>query len=156
MPARDRPGVLAPPPILFFACLLLGWGLDFLAPAPLSFLGVGVRIAFGIFFFATGLLSAGSALITLHRAETPAEPWKPTVRIVSSGPYRFTRNPIYVGLLCVLTGFAFFTPSLWIALSIGLLFLLLHFGVVRPEEKYLSEKFGEDYRDYLRRVRRWI
>lgn len=156
MRSDDRPRILAPPPLLFFGCLLLGWLLGFVVPAPLSFLEVGVRIGLGSFFSFLGFVFGLSALITLHRGGTPAEPWKPTTRIMTGGPFRFSRNPIYIALLCVLTGLAFFTASLGIALSIALLFLLLDRGVVRAEERYLTGKFGEEYLAYRRRVRRWI
>jgi protein-S-isoprenylcysteine O-methyltransferase Ste14 len=152
----DRPRILAPPPLLFFGCLLLAWGLGRVVPAPLSFLEVGVRFGLGSLFCFVGLVFAMSALIALHRGGTPAEPWKATLRIVTGGPFRFSRNPIYVALLCVLTGVAFFTASLWIALSIALLFLLLDRGVVRAEERYLTGKFGEEYLAYTRSVRRWL
>lgn len=92
----------------------------------------------------------------MHRFHTPAEPWKPTVRIVRAGPFRFTRNPIYVGLLLVLAGLATLTASGWLAVSVPVLFLLLDRGVVRGEERYLTEKFGEEYVAYTRDVRRWI
>jgi len=75
---------------------------------------------------------------------------------VSTGVYRLTRNPIYIGLLIVVMAVAISVNSVWVLLSIVPLFLLLQFGVVLREERYLSTKFGSGYDDYRRRVRRWI
>lgn len=152
----DRPAILAPPPLLFFACLLAGWGLGLLRPFEPVAMTPAARLAIGLSLFVAATAFAIPALVVMHRFQTPAEPWKPTVRIVRAGPFRFTRNPIYVGLVLVLAGLAALTASGWLALFVPVLFLLLDRGVVRGEERYLTGKFGEEYVAYTRDVRRWI
>jgi protein-S-isoprenylcysteine O-methyltransferase Ste14 len=76
--------------------------------------------------------------------------------VVDSGVYRFSRNPIYVGFLLVLVALAVGANMGWMLVMLPILFVLLHFGVVRREERYLSAKFGAGYDDYRARVRRWI
>ena len=83
-------------------------------------------------------------------------PYKPTDAIVVSGIYRFTRNPIYVGFLIVVLAVGVGANNAWLLLSFIALFVLLHFGVVKAEERYLSEKFSDSYDEYRRRVRRWV
>lgn len=155
-PRSDTPSILAPPPILFFACLLVGWGLGFVFPFEPFELGFNFRLIAGCVLYLVAIAFAIPALIVMHRFNTPAEPWKPTVRIVSAGPFRFTRNPIYVALLLVLAGIAVQTASGWLMLLVPVLFFLLDIGVVRAEERYLTQKFGDEYLAYVRKVRRWI
>ena len=83
-------------------------------------------------------------------------PYKPTSAIVTSGIYGVTRNPIYVGFHFVVLAVAVGANNAWLFLAAVVLFILLWFGVVRPEERYLSGKFGAEYDDYRRKVRRWI
>jgi protein-S-isoprenylcysteine O-methyltransferase Ste14 len=87
---------------------------------------------------------------------THPSPYRPTAAIVTTGVYRFTRNPIYVAFLLVVLAFGLFANSWWFVVFGGLLFFLLDFGVVKREESYLLEKFGDPYRQYCRQVRRWI
>jgi protein-S-isoprenylcysteine O-methyltransferase Ste14 len=152
----DTPRILAPPPVLFFLCLLAGWGLGFLVPFHPFEIGFAVRLIAGSVLFVVAFALAVSALVIMHRHNTPAEPWKPTKRIVNTGPFRFTRNPIYVALVLVLAAIAMQTASGWLMLFVPVLFLLLDLGVIRGEERYLLAKFGEDYRAYMRQVRRWL
>jgi protein-S-isoprenylcysteine O-methyltransferase Ste14 len=152
----DTPRILAPPPLLFFACLLAGWLLGLLWPFQPFEIGFAARLIAGSVLYGVALVLAVSALLIMHRHQTPAEPWKPTTQIVNTGPFRFTRNPIYVALVLVLAAIAIQTASGWLMLFVPVLFLLLDRGVVRAEERYLSTKFGEDYLAYMRQVRRWI
>jgi protein-S-isoprenylcysteine O-methyltransferase Ste14 len=102
------------------------------------------------------LALGGSALLVMHRRKTPAEPWKPTVAIVTSGPFRRTRNPIYIALLLAFAAIAVMTASGWLMLLVPVLFVLLDRGVVRGEESYLARRFGPEYLAYARCVRRWL
>ena len=131
--------------------------VDHFAPLPLiRGLGMLPRIVICVAL----LLVAGALIVSAIRQfvvhhEHPS-PYQPTRAIVSNGVYRFTRNPIYVGFLTVVIAFAVGVNSVWVLVSIVPLFLLFHFGVVRPEERYLSAKFGSAYDEYRRRVRRWV
>jgi protein-S-isoprenylcysteine O-methyltransferase Ste14 len=95
-------------------------------------------------------------LSTLRKNRTPADPGKPTLLVVESGPYRFSRNPLYLALLLLFASFAVLMNSLWMFLLLPVMFFLLHLGVVLREEQYLQNRFGETYLDYRQRVRRWI
>ena len=152
----DRAAVIAPPPLLTALCIGAGVAVGHFKPFPL-FQNPGLlpRIATcALLVVAGGLLFSAILQFTTHK-EHPS-PYKPTHAILSTGVYRFTRNPIYVSLLIVVIAVAIGFNSLWVLSSIVPLFLLLQFGVVLPEEKYLSTKFGNGYDDYRRRVRRWI
>ena len=87
---------------------------------------------------------------------THLNPYKPTSAVVVTGIYRFSRNPIYIAFLLLLPAFALFANSLWFVLLVPVLLLFLDFGIVRREEDYLLKKFGDPYREYCVRVRRWI
>jgi len=81
---------------------------------------------------------------------------KSTIKIVTGGAYRFSRNPLYLSLLLLLSGLAVLSASLWFFFTIPILYILLLFKAVKPEESYLSQKFGKEYLDYSAKVRRWI
>jgi protein-S-isoprenylcysteine O-methyltransferase Ste14 len=153
---RDRAAIIAPPPLLTVICIAVGVAAEYFKPLPLV-AGLGhSRIA-----ICTALLLIAAAYIVsairqfLRHNEHPS-PYKPTNAIVDGGIYGRTRNPIYIGFLIVVLAIAFAINSAWLVLSFVALFLLLHFGVVRPEEQYLSLKFGSTYDDYRSRVPRWI
>jgi protein-S-isoprenylcysteine O-methyltransferase Ste14 len=107
------------------------------------------------------LLVAGLALLAsfntaFERTGTAVEPWKPTTAIVSTGPYRLTRNPAYVGMALVYIGIALLAEALWVLPPLPLVLLIIDRGVIAREERYLERKFGPEYLDYKRRVRRWV
>ena len=87
---------------------------------------------------------------------THLNPYKPTQAIVTTGLYRFSRNPIYIAFVVFTLSFTFFANSLWFVIFAVVLFFLLHFGVVKREEVYLKAKFGDSYVDYCRQVKRWL
>ena len=92
----------------------------------------------------------------MHGAGTNTSPLKPAITLVNSGPYRFCRNPLYVAMTLLFVGLTLLVNSWWGVFLLVPLTLLLHFGVVRREERYLEQKFGEKYRNYRLRVRRYI
>jgi protein-S-isoprenylcysteine O-methyltransferase Ste14 len=156
MHERDRAAVIAPPPLLTAVCIAAGFIAAHFRPFPIMDGAAGLRVALcvGLSLFAALLIFSGVRQLIKHQ-EHPS-PYKPTDAIVASGIYRFTRNPIYVGFLAVVLAIGVGANNGWLLLSFAVLFVLLHFGVVRPEERYLSVKFGNGYDDYRRRVRRWI
>jgi protein-S-isoprenylcysteine O-methyltransferase Ste14 len=151
---NDTAGVLIRPPVLFALCLAAGALLEWALP-PARFEDPW-RWPVGIALFVGGLALAGSAMRQFRRAGTNVPTWKPTTALVTGGPYRFTRNPIYIGLSLIHLGIAALAGSLWIALMLLPVLAVLHFGIVLREERYLERMFGEDYRAYRSRVRRWI
>ena len=126
---------------------------------------VGVVIGIGIFKvpalvaarFDDPLLILGLWPVVLFRRSGQSEmPWTPTSSIVVRGPYRFTRNPMYLQMVLVCIGCAVLLVNLWILVFTPLVLLALYIYAIRPEEEYLERKFGDAYRHYRRRVRRWI
>ena len=109
----------------------------------------------GILFLISGLFAL-TAFWVLLKNKTPFDPSKPAIVIVQDGPFRISRNPMYLSLLILLLGIAVLTGSLWMFLAVPLLFFILDIGAVKPEEKYLEQKFGEEYHAYRSAVRRWL
>ena len=98
----------------------------------------------------------GWALLTLARHRTALLPGGETTTVIDSGPFARSRNPLYLGLLAGSAGVAFLAGSLWALVALPLEWALLRWGAVVPEERYLTEKFGNAYTGYTRRVRRWL
>jgi protein-S-isoprenylcysteine O-methyltransferase Ste14 len=146
--------VIAPPPLIFLAGLGLGFALEALLP------GSSVPDALG-WILGGALLLAGIVLLFLferefQRKKTAANPWRPTTAIASDGPYRFTRNPAYVGMALVYVGIALCSQALWVLLPLPVVLAIIDRGVIAREERYLERKFGQEYLDYKGRVRRWL
>jgi protein-S-isoprenylcysteine O-methyltransferase Ste14 len=105
------------------------------------------------------LVSLPLALTTfrvLSRAHTPVDPRRPTTALVTEGPFRYSRNPIYVALTLLYLGVAFLVNALWILLLAMPALVVLHYGVIAREEAYLARKFGTAYHQYTAQVRRWL
>jgi protein-S-isoprenylcysteine O-methyltransferase Ste14 len=153
--AADNSNALVRPPIALLLAFVGGLGIDWLyplrfVPADISGGWVGAAV------FAAGFALALWAIATFRDAGTRVETYKATSTIVESGPYRFTRNPIYVGMFVGLIGLATGFNSLWILAALVPFFLIIRFGVVAREEDYLERKFGGPYLAYKTRVRRWL
>ncbi len=106
--------------------------------------------------FFVAVILAGAAAGRFWRAQTPVLPHRATTALVTSGPFRLTRNPLYLSLGLVLAGLAFALNSLAVLAMIAPWTLVMRYGVIAREEQYLELKFGEDYRAYCQRVRRWL
>lgn len=98
----------------------------------------------------------GWALWLFAHHETGLLPGQATTSMIESGPYRLSRNPLYVGLLALHLGTALLVPTTWALILFPVAVLLVHWGAVKPEERFLHERFGPSYDDYARRVRRWL
>ena len=106
--------------------------------------------------FALALALFAWAIVTMTRAGSNVPTSLPSTTIVDTGPYRFTRNPIYLGMMLGLIGLAVALNSLWLLLTLAPFALVIRYGVVAREEAYLERKFGDVYRHYRARVRRWL
>lgn len=168
MSGRDIPGVIAPPPLIYLGFLLAGWGLAELGARPeaieagLGWLAAGfglemsVRRAVALALIVGGLLLDGMAAGLFRRRGTAVEPWKPSTALIIEGPYRFSRNPIYVGFGATYVGLAIAMDS-WIALILLVpCLVVVDRFVIRREERYLAARFGPAYDDYRQKVRRWL
>lgn len=147
--------VLIRPPLAWALAVIAGLVLDWLAPLP--FLPEDWPAGLlGAVVFALALALAIWAIDTMTRAGTNVPTNRPTTTIVESGPYRFTRNPIYLGMFGGLIGLGIAFDNPWLLLLMALFALVIRYGVVAREEAYLERMFGDAYRGYRRRVRRWL
>ena len=154
---HDTSGVRFPPPLYYLIGLLIGFVMQRFSPIYLAKPGhrVITYTLGGIWVF-LGLLLAGWALFSFRRAGTSPIPHVPTVALVSGGPYHLTRNPMYLAMALVCVGISLALNMLWPLLSAPVVMVILDRMVIRKEERYLETKFGDAYRQYQARVRRWI
>jgi protein-S-isoprenylcysteine O-methyltransferase Ste14 len=148
-------GVIARPPLLFLAALLLGFVSDRLLPLP------GPRTDLVHWIIAGSLILIGLALAAagirnFSRAGTPVPTNEPTRALVTTGIHGWTRNSIYLGMFLVYGGIGVAARSPWILIFALPLAITIRYGVVAREEAYLERRFGDAYRDYKARVRRWL
>ena len=152
--ASRRPRTLILPPLPYAAAIGGGWWLDrHLAALPLA--GPGL-VATGYLLAGAGLLLMLWTALTLFRHRTTVNPFAGAAVLCTDGPFRFSRNPIYLGDWLVLAGFALILATLWPLLFAPLIWLTLRYGVIRHEETHLDARFGDSYRAYRQRVRRWL
>jgi len=153
--ATDNAQVLIRPPLAWGLAVLAGLALHWLAPRPV--LPADLPAGWiGATVFVLALALVAWAIVTMTEAGSNVPTNRPTTTIVESGPYRFTRNPIYLGMFLGLTGLSLAFNDLWLLLMLVPFALVIRFGVVAREEAYLERKFGEVYRAYRTRVRRWL
>ena len=153
--ARDTAGVIAPPPLIYLPTLLVGLALHF--AFPVSFLlGYWLQLAIGLPLIGASVIVAASALRTMRRAGTDVSVNKPTTAIVMQGPYQFSRNPIYLSLTLLYFGIAISLSALWVLVLVPIPFAIINLGVIKREERYLEQKFRQEYTSYKARVRRWL
>jgi protein-S-isoprenylcysteine O-methyltransferase Ste14 len=153
-PAADHAKVIASPPIIFAAVLVLGFGLDMIWPAPFLPEGWSLLLGFAIIVVAVNIMTY--AFRELIRIKTNIDVRKPTTDIATEWPFSVSRNPIYACIVLLNIGIACFFNSLWILILSAALAAILQKGVIEPEEAYLEKKFGDKYLRYKARVRRWI
>ncbi len=142
------------PPLLLLSAIILGVLLNLGYPLPIMDQATA-RIA-GIAVFFLGFFIGIPAVIQMRKARTTPNPFKPTTAIVQSGPYRFTRNPMYLGFCFWYSGIALYANSAWSFFLLPVLIGALVEWVIVREEAYLEGKFGAEYREYKSRVRRWL
>ena len=146
------------PPGIPMLTILVGVGLQRLWP-----IDPGFELAAPTRYWVGGLIVAGAVLglglwsvMLFRRGGQSENPWKPTPRIEERGPFRITRNPMYLMMMLVNLGFAIILSEAWILIFMPALALVLYRIAIKHEEVYLEEKFGEPYRAYKNSVRRWI
>jgi len=151
----DRANVLAPPPFIFLGAFVVGLLLQALWPEQLFADTVAVRM-FGGVLVLVGLTLSTLVVRHFRRTGTPVSPRYASRQLVVSGPYRFSRNPDYVGQAVVVVGLGLLFDMPWVLIATVPALLVVRYGVVAREEEYLQVRFGEEYARYRRRVRRWL
>ncbi len=153
-PENDSPGVIAIPPLIFGAFLAAGLVLEYLFPWPMLAQIVQYS-AGGVVILGSFVLMPGT-LMRFRRAGTHLDVRKPTNAIITGGPYRVSRNPIYLSMMLLYLGIGLMVDGLWVILLAVPLAVVIHHGVILREERYLEQKFGAEYLAYRGSVRRWI
>ena len=150
----DSPGVRIPPPVVYVAAFLISLLLQ--ARFPLPFLAQPVALGLGGVIAAVGALFIATSIPTMLRGHGTLNTAGPSAALVVSGPYRFSRNPMYLGLTLLYAGVAVMFAVVWALLFVIPLILYTQVRVIIPEERYLQRAFGDDYRAYCSQVRRWL
>lgn len=148
--------VRLPPPLVFTGLIAIGFGLGFFTPPPLPAMPWLARLVAG-----PALAFAGVGLVLLafgwfkRTGQKPA-PWEPSPELIAQGIYRYTRNPMYVGMTCLQLGIGALAGNWWIVGLAPVALLVVHATAVVPEERYLAHRFGDSYEKYKRSVRRYL
>ena len=145
---------LVRPPLVYLGAILLGLLLHFAWPLPLVRHPVGATVGAGLVLGAVGLFIA--AVRTFRSAGTPVPGNQPTTAIVRTGPYRFSRNPIYLAFTVLQLGIALWVGSLWLLITLVPALALMSLYVIPREERYLETRFPTEYLPYKSSVRRWL
>ena len=152
--ASDTAQIIVLPPLVYGAAFIMGLLLHLVFP--LHILPTTLARGIGVVCVLVSLPLALATLRVLSRAHTPVDPMKPTTALVTEGPFRYSRNPIYLALTLLYLGVAFLVNALWILLLVVPVLLVIRYGVIAREEAYLTRKFGDAYRQYTAQVRRWL
>ena len=153
---RDGAAVRFPPPLVYLLAVLAGGVLHvFVAPLPIALSRVP-RAGLALVVVGIGIALIAAALGLFRRTGQNPEPWKSTPEIISTGIYRYTRNPMYVGMALLQTGIGIGWGNGWVVAFVPVALAVVYGIAVRHEEAYLEQKFGETYTTYKASVRRWI
>ena len=157
MTGDDSSGVRIFPPAIFLVALCAGFLLQWIWPARIAPAAYAPALQdLGATLLIAWLALAIWALRTFHRAGTSPHPGHPTSALTLGGPYRFTRNPMYLSLVLMSIGVAFLANAVWPLLTVLPAIITVRRAVIHKEEQYLARKFGESYEEYKGRVRRWL
>ncbi len=146
--------VVIPPPLVFAAAILVGYAVNLLVPVDL--LPLVAQMSAGLPIIGLSVFLSAISFRSLENSGTTAGHRVQTVVLVTWGPFRYTRNPLYVSGLLLVLGFGLLLDSIWILVLLPPAILVVHYSAVRQEEAYLLTRFGEAYQRYRESVRRWI
>ena len=147
--------LIAPPPVMYIGALLLGVAIHVLSPMAILPATYTHAVLGGVLLLISGTF-ARWAFLTMRRLGTTANPRKPSEALATDGPFRISRNPIYVAMTGLHIGLAFLVNSAWLLMLLPPLLIFMQWGVILREERYLTGKFGDEYTAYSSRVRRWL
>lgn len=155
--ANDVAGVIARPPLIVAATLVVAFLLDYFYPQ-----GHMARTASGLRYLSSGIallcavLLLGAAAHEMRKAKTNIPTWEPTLALVTEGVYARTRNPIYLAFIIFLIGVGMLLNSDWLFVLLVPFVLIIHYGVIRREEAYLLARFGAPYANYMKQTPRYL
>lgn len=152
--STDHAGVKFPPPFIFLFSILIGLGINRFWP--MSIVPSTLAMPLGLASIAVATIIVTLGFRELHQYKTTVRPNEPSSAIVKTGPYRFTRNPLYVSLSALQLGIGLWTNILWVVLMLIPVLIVMTTQVIAREEAYLERAFGEEYSSYKASVRRWI
>ena len=150
---RGTAGVIAPPPVIFLGFLGLGFALEGLLPGadlPVAVQWVGATV------IVAGVVLTLSFELAFRRVGTDANPYRPSTALATTGPYGFSRNPGYLGMAITYVGIALAAAAPWALVMLLPALVVVQYGVITREERYLERLFGDEYLSYKQRTRRWI
>jgi protein-S-isoprenylcysteine O-methyltransferase Ste14 len=150
----DTSGVRVPPPLFYIAGFLLGVALEL--AFPIGGPPVAIAVAGALIAGALWLALDGAAMLFFRRVGTSMAPFNPTTALVTTGPYRFSRNPMYLGMAFLYIALALAFGVIWALIVLPLVIAAVDQLVISLEEGYLVRKFGQPYCAYMARVRRWF
>jgi protein-S-isoprenylcysteine O-methyltransferase Ste14 len=150
----DHPGVRFPPPIVYAVAVVAGWLLNRQWPVPIG--AASPRRVLGWLLIVVWAVLTASSFRSFWRRHTSIVPIRPATALVIAGPYRFTRNPMYLGLALLTVGFGLLLNTWWPIVLLIPTLVAIRFSVIAPEERYLHRRFGAEYDAYTRQVRRWL
>jgi protein-S-isoprenylcysteine O-methyltransferase Ste14 len=148
------PGIMIPPPLIYFTGFLFTYAMNIFYPIPM--LGPPLSIVLALLAVTPSAVLGLWGLLEFWRARTNPLPHKPSSSLVIVGPYRVTRNPMYLSLALLYVGFGFLLSIAWAFVVLPAVIFIINIYVIRREESYLESKFGEQYRAYKKQVRRWL
>jgi protein-S-isoprenylcysteine O-methyltransferase Ste14 len=155
-PTTSRPSAIPWPPLLIIAALAAGWLAGQFYPLPWPGLNDWPARLVGYGLGIAGIALVTWSIVTLQRAGTTSRVDQGAETLVTEGPFRWRRNPIYIGDLLILLGLAEVTHNIWFAILAPAFALAVYWLAIRPEERHLEERFGQAYLDYKERTRRWF
>lgn len=155
-PSRDSPGVVVPPPLIFAGALVAGILIDRVITGWSIAVDATLRYPLAVLPIGAGAALIAAALGLFRKASTRPEPWRPATTLVTEGLYRFTRNPMYLGMAVLYVGLALVLDSPVAFLLLVPVVSVIHCGVIAREERYLAQRFGDTYRRYKAKVRPWL
>lgn len=153
---QDAPKVIARPPLILIVTVLAAFVLEYFLPTAFAAMSRGMRFLASGVLLAVGIVFLGGAANEMRRVGTSIPTWEPTTALATGGVFGRSRNPIYVAFFFILLAIGVFFSAGWIFLLAVPFALVIHFGVVMPEERYLTQKFGGEYTHYARRVPRYL
>ena len=156
MKTKDNPGVYIPPPLLYVLLFFLSIYLQKMAPLSFRFIDAKLSPILGLIFILLGVIIVLPALVKFFNTKNTLVTIKPANSLQTSGIYSISRNPMYLALLSIYTGIAFFKGNDWTFIFIPLVIFTITYLVIIKEENYLKRAFGNEYLVYMKSVRRWI